>query len=185
MERDSYELSAAYMNGLVSAVRQGGFLDGALITMTEDERVSYRQPARQPWWDARYAEHLAAVVGEVFGDWALEQVGYTVVAEVIGPLVKPRIEAALATGAGPEALFAELDALAKPAVRPLKIQWTSATPTSGKLEMTYPRELKKETPVLWRGAIKYAFELTRRTTGKIVSEAQKPAGHLTWQLDWT
>ena len=184
MERDSYELSAAYMNGLVNAVREGGFLDGALITMTEVERASYRQPARQPWWDARYAEHLAAVVGQVFGDWALEQVGYTVVVQVMGPMVKAKIETALATGAGPEALFAQLNELAKPAVRPLKIQWTSSSATSGKLEMTYPRELKKETAVLWRGAIKYAFEITQRT-GKSVSETQGPAGHLTWQLDWS
>jgi hypothetical protein len=183
-ERDSYELSAAYMNGLVNAVRSGGFLDGALITMTEIERSSYQQPARQPWWDARYAEHLAAVVGQVFGEWALEQVGYTVVAEVMGPLVKPQIEAALATGAGPEALFARLDELAKPAVRPLRITWTATSVSSGKLELTYPRQLEKETQVLWRGAIRYAFELTRRT-GKIVKEGQAPAGHLAYELEWT
>jgi hypothetical protein len=98
--------------------------------------------------------------------------------------VKPKIEAALASGAGPEALFAQLDEMAKPAVRPLKVQWTSTSPTTGKLEMTYPRELKKETAVLWRGAIKYAFELTHRT-GKIVSEKQGPPGHLTWELEWS
>lgn len=183
-ERDSYELSAAYMNGLVSAVRSGGFLDGALITMTEVERASYQQPARQPWWDARYAEHLAAVVGEVFGEWALEQVGYTVVAEVMGPLVKAQIEAALATGAGPEALFAHLNDLARPAVRPLHIAWTASSPTAGRLELTYPRELRKETQVLWRGAIRYAFEVTHRP-GKIVKEGQGPAGHLAYELDWT
>ena len=127
--------------------------------MTETERSSYRQPARQPWWDARYAEHLAATVGEVFGEYAVEQVGYTVVAEVIGPLVKAQIEAALATGAGPEALFARLNELAKAAVRPLTVTWTPSGPTTGKLELLYPRELKKETQVLWRGAIRYAFEL--------------------------
>ena len=113
---DNYELSAAYMDGLVSAVRSGGFLDGALITMTEVDRASYRQPARQPWWDARYAEQLAARVGEVYGEWALDQVGYTVVAEVIGPLVREQVQAALATGAGPEALFSRLNEMA-PAVR--------------------------------------------------------------------
>lgn len=183
-EHDSYELSAAYMNGLVNAVNAGGFLDGALITMTEIERASYRQPARQPWWDARYAEHLAATVGEVFGEYAVEQVGYTVVAEVIGPLVMAQIQAALATGAGPEALFARLDELAKAAVRPIRVVWTPTGPTSGKLELIYPRELKKETEVLWRGAIRYAFELTHRP-GKIVKEGQGPAGHLTYELDWS
>lgn len=180
---DSYELSAAYMNGLVNAVRSGGFLDGSLITMTETERASYQQPARQPWWDARYAEHLAATVGTVFGEWAVEQVGYTVVAEVIGPQVRSKIEAALATGAGPEALFAMLDELARAAVRPLRIAWTASSPTAGKLELTYPRQLEKETQVLWRGAIRYAFELTRRP-GKIVTEGQGPSGHLTYELDW-
>ncbi len=172
------------MNGLVGAVRSGGFLDGALITMTETERASYRQPALQPWWDARYAEHLAATVGRVYGEWAVEQVGYTVVTDVIGPLVKEKIAAALSTGAGPEALFAQLDELARAAVRPLRIQWTSASPTSGTLELTYPRALEKETQQLWRGAIRYAFELTRRT-GKILGEGQSPPGHLTYELDWS
>lgn len=181
---DSYELSAAYMNGLVNAVNAGGFLDGALITMTEVDRASYRAPARQPWWDARYAEHLAATVGQVFGEYAIEQVGYTVVAEVIGPLVKTQIEAALATGAGPEALFARLNDLAKAAVRPLYVKWTASAPTEGKLELVYPRELKKETEVLWRGAIRYAFELTRRE-GNIVSEGQPTAGHLVYELRWS
>lgn len=183
MDRDSYELSAVYMNGLVNAVRAGGFLDAALMTMTEGERASYRQPARQPWWDARYAEHLAATVGRVFGEWAVEQVGYAVVAEVIGPLVRAQLEAALATGAGPEALFSQLDELAKTAVRPLTVRWAAASPTAGRLELTYPRQLERETQVLWRGAIRYAFELTRRE-GKIVDEAQGPAGHLVWTLEW-
>lgn len=181
---DSYELSAAYMDGLVNAVRKGGFLDGALITMTESERASYHQPARQPWWDARYAEHLAATVGSVFGEWAVEQIGYTVVAEVIGPMVQPKLEAALASGAGPEALFAQLDDLAKTAVRPLRISWTATGASAGKLELTYPRELRPETQLLWRGAIRYAFELTRRS-GKVVKEGQGPAGHLTYELDWS
>ena len=183
-EHDSYELSAAYMNGLVTAANAGGFLDGALNTMTVEERSSYRQPARQPWWDASYAEHLAATVGEVFGEYAVEQVGYTVVAEVIGPLVKAQIEAALVSGAGPEALFARLNDLAKAAVRPLRVDWTPSGPTRGKLELTYPRLLKNETEVLWRGAIRYAFELTRRT-GKIVKEGQPSPGHLLYELDWT
>ncbi len=181
---DSYELSAAYMNGLVNAVRAGGFFDGALVVMTEGERSSYRQPAREPWWDARYAEHLAQTVGEVFGEWAVEQVGYAVVAEVIGPLVHAQVEAALATGAGPEALFERLDALATAAVRPLHVSWKSAGPTAGTLELVYPRALKKETQVLWRGAIRYAFERTRRP-GKIVKESQGPAGHLVYELEWS
>lgn len=183
-EPDSYELSAAYMNGLVAAVHAGGFLDGALITMTEADRTSYRQPARQPWWDARYAEQLAARVGEVFGEWALEQVGYTVVAEVIGPLVREQIQQALSTGAGPEALFSRLNELAKTAVRPLAVSFTARGPASGRLELVYPRELKKETQVLWRGAIRYAFELTRRL-GKIAKEAQGPPGHLIYELEWS
>lgn len=181
---DSYELSAAYMNGLVSAVRAGGFLDGSLITMTEFERSSYQQPARQPWWDARYAEKLAATVGKVFGEWAVEQVGYAVIAESIGPLVKGQIEAALKTGAGPEALFAQLGEMAKAAVRPLKTAWTQTGPSAGKLELIYPRALEKETQLLWRGAIRYAFELTRREAGKILNETQGPPGHLTWELIW-
>lgn len=181
---DSYELSAAYMNGLVSAVRAGGFLDGALITMTENERSSYQQPAREPWWDARYAEHLAATVGQVFGEWAVEQVGYAVIAESIGPLVKEQIEAALETGAGPEALFAQLGDMAKAAVRPLHTAWTHTGPNAGKLELVYPRALEKETQLLWRGAIRYAFELTHRDAGKIVQERQGPPGHLTWELVW-
>jgi len=181
---DSYELSAAYMNGLVSAVRAGGFLDGALITMTEGERSSYQQPARQPWWDARYAEKLAATVGTVFGEWAVEQVGYTVVAESIGPLVKAQIDAALQSGAGPEALFAHLSEMAKTAVRPLKTAWTQTGPSAGKLELIYPRALEKETQLLWRGAIRFAFERTRREAGKIVSEVQGPPGHLSWELSW-
>ena len=180
---DAYELSAAYMNGLVQAAKKGGFLESVLATMTEPDRASYRQPARQPWWDARYGEHFAASVGKVFGEWALEEIGYSVVADVIGPLIADQLEAALKAGHGPEALFSRLDGLSQAAVRPLKVEWTSTGPTAGRLELLYPRALEKETQVLWRGAIRYAFELTRRP-GKIVSEAQPTPGRLVYELSW-
>lgn len=120
----------------------------------------------------------------MFGDWAVEQVGYTVIAESIGPLVKTQIEEALKSGSGPEALFAQLSEMAKTAVRPLRTVWTSTQQNAGRLELIYPRALEKETAMLWRGAIRYAFELTRRESGKVVSETQGPPGHLTWELSW-
>lgn len=181
---DSYELSAAYMNGLVSAVRNAGLLDGALATMTESQRSAYLLPARQPWWDARFAEDLAAAVYQVFGERALDQVGYDVVAEAVGPLVLPQIQQLLAAGGGPEALFAHLGTFAQAAVRPIETKWAQTAPNAGTLELVYPRALRAETGVLWRGAIRYAFELTRKVW-KIDGEKQEPPGHLTYQLSWT
>ncbi len=181
---DSYELSAAYMNGLVSAVREAGLLDGALATLTDAQRSAYLLPARQPWWDARFAEDLAAAVYQVFGERALDQVGYDVVAEAIGPLVLPQIQQILASGAGPEALFAQLDGFARAAVRPIQTRWTQTGPGQGTLELIYPRALRPETGILWRGAIRYAFELAHRLW-QIRREAQDPPGHLISELSWS
>ncbi len=181
---DNYELSATYIDGLGRAVQRLGYLDSALATMTEQQRNAWLRPARQPWWDARFAEDLAAVVCKLFNDRALEQVGYEVICEAIGPLIKPQLDAALAGGAGPEALFERLGDFAKAAVRPIEVRWAFAPPAGGTLELVYPRRLQRETQVLWRGAIQYAFELSRRP-GAIVLEEQTEPGHLVYQLRWS
>jgi hypothetical protein len=180
---DAYQLSKSYMDGLSRAAQERGWLDAVLVDMTEQERAAYQRPAQQPWWDARFAEHLAATVGRVVGEWALEQLGYDVVAHAIGPKVREQLDAALAGGAGPEALFAHLEEFAVVAVRPLSTRWTLLGAGLGRLELIYPRALERETQVLWRGAIRYAFELSRRE-GKIVEETQAPPGHLSYRLEW-
>jgi len=184
MTADAYQLSAAYIDGLARAAQRGGVLEAVLADSPPEFRSRVLRPAAQPWWDARFAEDLAAAIREAFGDAAVEQVGYDVVAQTMGPLAQPVIEQALATGAGPVALFERMNEFAALAVKPIQVKWTAGPGKAGVLEYFYPRELRPETSLLWHGVIRYAFEITR-VEGRIEKETgAPPPGRIGFALSW-
>ena len=184
MTADAYELSAAYINGLVRAAKRDGVLESVLADAPPDFKSRVLQPAVQPWWDARFAEDLAAAIREAFGDTAVEQVGYDVVTETMGPIAQPLIEQALASGAGPAALFGRMNEFAALAVRPIRVEWAPSPGKAGQVQYFYPRALRPETALLWRGVIRYAFEITR-AQGRIDAQHDgPPPGRLAFDVAW-
>ncbi len=180
-----YELSAAYMNGLVKSVRDAGMLEAILVGLPADLRAGFMRPAPQSWWDASFGESLVLQVYEQFGERAVETVGYGVVVDAMGPLVMPQITALLASGgSAPQTLFAHIEQFIASAVRPVTAHWTKLTQTSGQLEIQYPKPVRKGIPVLWRGAIRYVFEITK-TAGKIDRETHgEQTGKLLFEVSW-
>ncbi len=183
MDEAGYELSANYMKGLVGAVKNAGLLEGILVGLPTDLRSAYLRPPPQAWWDARFAEQLAVAVDAQHGERAVEEVGYLVVVESIGPVASPRIQEMLAAGATTETFFSQIEQFIALAVRPVTAQWTSSGNGVGTLEIKYPRPVLKQIPVLWRGAIRYVFEITR-VQGKITAEQQPTPGHLKYAVSW-
>ena len=186
MDETGYELSAAYMNGLVKAVRGAGMLEAILVGLPADLRSAFMRPAPQSWWDAGFGESLVLAVFEQFGERAVEQVGYGVVAETMGPLVMPQLQVLLASGgSAPGTLFAQIEQFIASAVRPVTAHWTATNDTSGQLTIQYPKPVRKGIPVLWRGAIRYVFEITK-TTGKIDREQHaEQTGKLLFAVSWS
>ena len=184
MDAAGYELSASYMNGLVHSVRDAGMLEGILVGLPADLRSAYLRPAMQPWWDAHFGEQLVVAVNQQFGERAVEQVGYGVVVDAIGPIASPKIQAMLATGATTQTFFAQIEQFIALAVRPVTATWTHLGEGKGLLEIHYPQSVLPEIPVLWRGAIRYVFEITR-VQGKIDREQQPQPGHLSYEVSWT
>jgi hypothetical protein len=186
MDETGYELSAAYMNGLVKSVRDAGMLEAILVGLPTDLRSAFTRPAMQSWWDAGFAERLVLAVYEQFGERAVEQVGYGVVAETMGPLVKGQIQTLLASGgSAPQTLFANLEQFISTGVRPVKAHWTLLGEKKGQLELEYPRPVRKGIPILWRGTIRYVFEITQ-TTGKIDFEKHdEQSGKLLFAVSWS
>ena len=183
MDEAGYELSANYMSGLVSSVRNAGLLEGILVGLPTDLRSAYLRPPPQPWWDARFAEQLVVAVDKQFGERAVEEVGYGVVVDAIGPVASPKIQTMLSAGATTETFFAQIEQFIALAVRPVTAHWTSQGEGKGVLEITYPKPVLPQIPVLWRGAIRYVFEITR-ALGKIEREEQPQPGHLTYGVSW-
>lgn len=186
MDETGYELSAAYMNGLVKAVRDAGMLEAILVGLPADLRSAFMRPALQSWWDAGFGERLVLQVYEQFGERAVEQVGYGVVAETMGPLVMSQIQTLLAssTASAPQTLFAHIEQFIASAVRPVKAHWTKKEEKSGELELVYPKPVRKGIPILWRGAIRYVFEITK-STGKIDREEHGETGKLLFAVSWS
>lgn len=186
MDETGYELSASYMNGLVKSVRDAGMLEAILVGLPTDQRAAFSRPALQPWWDAGFAEQLVLAVFKQFGERAVEQVGYGVVAETMGPLVMPQIQALLATGgAAPQTLFARIEGLISTAVRPVTAKWTPTGEKEGQLEFQYPKPIRRGIAFLWRGAIRYVFEVTH-TPGKIGrEELDEQTGNLRFAVSWS
>ncbi len=186
MDETGYELSAAYMNGLVKAVRDGGMLEAILVGLPADLRSAFMRPAMQSWWDAGFGERLVLSVLEQFGERAVEAVGYGVVAETIGPLVMPQVQALLASGGlAPQTLFTHIEQFIASAVRPVTAHWISHSDRSGSLEIQYPKPVRKGIPVLWRGAIRYVLEITQ-ATGKIDREQHgEQSGKLLFEVSWS
>ena len=186
MDETGYELSASYMNGLVKSVRDAGMLEAILVGLPTDLRSAFTRPAPQSWWDAGFGESLVLAVFEQFGERAVEQVGYSVVAETMGPLVMPQIQAVLAAGsAGPATLFSQIEQFIASAVRPVTAHWTAVSPKRGTLVLQYPKPVREGIPVLWRGAIRYVFEITQ-TTGKIEREQHgEQTGKLLFEVSWS
>lgn len=183
MDDAGYELSASYMNGLVTSVRDAGMLEGILVGLPTDLRSAYLRPALQPWWDAHFAEQLVVALNSQFGERAVEQVGYGVVVDAIGPIASPRIQAMLEAGATTETFFAQIEQFIALAVRPVTARWTNQGAGKGLLEIQYPKPVLPEIPILWRGAIRYVFEITR-AQGKIDREQQLQPGHLSYEVSW-
>ena len=186
MDETGYELSAAYMNGLVKSVRDAGMLEAILVGLPTDLRSAFSRPAMQAWWDAGFGERLVLAVFEQFGERAVEQVGYAVVADAMGPLLMPRIQSLLAEGGSPlHTLFGNLKHLIASAIRPIDVQWTQLGEHSGQLQVQYPHPVRKGIPILWRGAIRYVFEITK-STGKIDTESQDlQTGKLLFAVSWS
>ena len=184
--QDAYELSAEYMRGLVQAVHDAGYLDGALAVLPPDLAAALRRPPPRPWWDADFAEQLAYAVGREFGLGAVEQVGLGVVELAMGPLIEGELRQLLsAPGAGPEVLFAHLEGFAARAVRPISTKWTPREQQAGTLELFYARAVRVEILALWRGAVRYAFAVTKRE-GRIEKDSQGPeAGRLVFEVSWS
>ena len=184
MDEAGYELSANYMKGLVNSVRSAGMLEGILVGLPTDLRSAYLRPPLQPWWDAKFAEQLVVAVDSQFGERAVEEVGYGVVVDAIGPIASPQIQSMLSAGATTETFFAQIEQFIALAVRPVTAHWTLKGPDQGTLEILYPRPVLKQIPILWRGAIRYVFEITR-AQGKIEREQQPKPGHLIYEVSWT
>lgn len=180
-----YELSAAYMNGLVKAVREQGMLEAILVGLPADLRSAFMRPAPQSWWDAGFGESLVLKVYEQFGEQAVEQVGYGVVAETMGPLVMAQVQALLQSGgSAPQTLFQHIEQFISSAVRPVSARWTKLGEKNGALELVYPKPVRKGIPILWRGAIRYVFEITK-AVGKIDVETHgEQSGKLRFEVSW-
>lgn len=186
MDETGYELSASYMNGLQKAVRDAGYLEAILVGLPADQRSAFTRPAMAPWWDAGFAEQLVLAVFKQFGERAVEQVGYGVVAETMGPLVMPQLQSLLQAGGGnPSAIFARIEGIIASAVRPVTAKWAPTGEKEGTLTLQYPKPIRRGIAFLWRGAVRYVFEITK-SSGKIVTETlDEQSGNLRFAVSWS
>jgi hypothetical protein len=184
MDEAGYELSASYMKGLVASVKSAGMLEGILAGLPSDLRSAYLRPPMQPWWDAHFAEQLVVAVDSQFGERAVEEVGYGVVVDAMGPIASPQVQAMILGGATTATFFSQMEQFIALAVRPVTAHWTQQGDGKGLLEIKYPQPVKKQIPVLWRGAIRYVLEITG-AKGKIEREQQPAPGHLTYEVSWS
>ncbi len=142
-------------------------------------------PSSQRWWPGELHEEVYVVLSKVAGDEAVERVGQVTVRNSVGPIVMPVVRVTLALlGSTPGSLLARANQLVTSSVRGLTVSWAPDGPTAGAVEARYGQAVPPAYVPLWRGMMRYVFEITE-TTGTVTDTqltADRQAVYL--RLSW-
>lgn len=162
-----YEVSAMYVSGLLKALKEHGLLEQVLAGVSPATRAVAAAPFKQRWHPGTVTEELSFAVPRLADAQRLEDVTYEMAKRSFGPIVTPMIKVAMAlTGSSPATIFSRLQEATDVAVRGLDITWLPLGPTRGEVKVGYPWPIPAEVEPVWRGTLRFAFELAR-TDGRV------------------
>lgn len=177
-----YEVSAAYIDSLVRALREAGKLD-AVTAHDGYVDALVMNPWSSPWQPAELLERLTDATAATAGEAFVEQTAYAAMKQRFGGIVVPMLKSSIA--AGPGTLFNKLDSVVSVAIRGAKLSWQPASDESGAFTVAYPRKVSPNTGLSWRGVIRFIFEVTGKPSGRIQDQAQLASGQgFTYLVSW-
>ncbi len=128
------------------------------------------------WVSSEIFEDIYGAVHELSGDEGVRRLTHEATKSQVGPLLGPLIHGAMKLmGASPSSVFAELNAIAAPALGGITFTWTPSTESSGELVVEHSGP---STPVVfnaWAGTLSYAFDVCE-VEGEIAIQELMPDG---------
>jgi hypothetical protein len=178
-----YEVSAAYLDTLLSALSRAGELEAVALG---DPRLAdlARDPYVSAWHPAEVLESLGEGVVQAFGAERFAALTGEAMAKRFGNIVLPMITSSVK--AGPGAVLGKLDGLVKVALKGVSLGWAGDPDgLGGRLTVRYPRPVATHVALSWRGIIGYVLAITHRT-GSVEGVDRSPDGQvLTARVRWS
>ena len=180
-----YEVSAVYLNELISITREAGHLEAVLAKVSDGARAVVASPWAENWHPAVYLEELGGAIVDVAGKWFFADIAYRNLKNKFGNIVLPMMRKTLASGtASPVLLLGNLDTSVKVAMRGFEIVWESTGEKAGTLLIIYPRPVAEHVDYSWRGVFRFIFEVFK-TECTVVSFEQLEEGRVVkYTLTW-
>jgi len=169
-----YEVSAAYIDSLMRVLRAEGKL---AAVAQQDGRLDalFANPWSSNWQPAELLELLTDCTTRVCGEAFVEEMAFQSMKQRFGGIVLPLLKASVA--AGPQLLFPKLDGVVKVAIKGAHLSWKPEGETAGVFTVSYPRAMSVNTGLSWRGVIRFIFDVTGKTSGRIEAQQQTADGH--------
>ena len=140
--RAGYEVKAAALRGYIGEIEKLGVLPAVLEKVEpETRRAIESPPLPSAWIDAILVEDMIGALESILGPKAVRTVTSAGQRTGAARFLIP-VAAALFRlfGAKPDTLLGRFSEVTKTAIRGVQFKWTSESPTSGCLSVTFPRK---------------------------------------------
>lgn len=166
-----FQVSSTYLSSTLRALETVGTLDRVVMSrLGEEHREMIEHPHAKSWWPGLPTLEITTAVAEEHGPGKLEAAGYLAVKNGIGPIIAPMASVIGAIfGFTPSSFLSRMADLSSTSIRGVGIVWKERSPLRGTLVITYPVQVVRVgIEPLWRGAMRYIFDLSR-TEGVVAS----------------
>jgi hypothetical protein len=167
----TYEFSNGYIAGIAKVLKaQPGW--GALAPRLPAEvKQMLEAPQAERWWPGRMLAALVTPLEAASGPVAVEQLAFSSVELAVAPIAMPLVKVTMAVfGSTPDSILSRAGQFAATSMRGVELVWRSQKKSeSGELQATYPEPVPTAYADLWRGTLRFVFQLCRvaGTTGDV------------------
>jgi len=156
-------VAGSLLSGYVSVLDRRGLLPSVRAAVSERTRALIDDPPLAiAWVEASVMEEMMGAIHQLHGREAVREIALENARTKAGPIVIPFMRTLLALwGATPESLFKHMHRLVAIQARGLHVSYIPGTPTSGTMELVYPRGSTDAVYATWEGACQLAFEVCK------------------------
>ena len=180
----AYEVSSVHLTGYVAAAKATGVWDATEPLLSPACRAALTDAGANRWIPGAVLQEIAGCIVKAYGAEVLDRLNYVSAKDSLSRVVLPFLKVALTiTGNSPSTIFSRLAQTSRVSMRGVKVHWTELGPKQGTLRITYPEPPQPWVHIGWRGAIRFAFELTGRegTLDRADYDGTSVLMHLSWR----
>jgi hypothetical protein len=159
-----YENSSLFMQGMAEAAREVGLWPKLERALAPDDLAALMKPRENRWWPGSLLARVVEVAERESDAATIEQMAYLAVKGAVAPVAMPLIKVTVAVfGSSPGTILGRASTFGATALRGVELQWKPTGDRVGELICTYPEAVPHAYHALWKGTLRFVFELTRAT----------------------